>query len=130
MAKSGAAKKAADAKTGSAHPDPARPEVGAGKGTEALDGLIHQKTRLAIVSGLAVNQTLTFTELRDLIRTTDGNLSVHTQKLEGAGYLHCDKSFEGRIPVTRFSLTTGGRKALERYLGHMEALIQATRSNQ
>ena len=105
-----------------------RPQSKGGKGTEALDGLIHQKTRLAIVSGLAVNQTLTFTELRDLVQTTDGNLSVHTQKLESAGYLHCDKAFEGRIPVTRFSLTAKGRKALERYLGHMEALIQATRS--
>ena len=124
MAKSGAAKKTRDANTSAA-----RPEVSAGKGTEALDGLIHQKTRLAIVSGLAVNQELTFTELRDLIRTTDGNLSVHTQKLEAAGYLACDKAFEGRVPVTRFSLTAAGRKALERYLGHMEALIQATRSN-
>lgn len=126
MAKSGAAKKTAGAATESgrskAH------GIAVGQGTEALDGLIHQKTRLAIVSGLAVNQTLTFTELRDLIRTTDGNLSVHTQKLESAGYLHCDKTFEGRVPLTRFSLTSEGRKALERYLGHMEALIEATRS--
>lgn len=125
MAKSGAAKKAAGASAG---PSPV-PGLAAGSGTEALDGLIHQKTRLAIVSGLAVNQTLTFTELRELIRTTDGNLSVHTQKLEAAGYLDCDKSFEARVPVTRFSLTAKGRTALERYLGHMEALIEATRSS-
>ena len=105
----------------------AAPEVVGGAGTEALDGLIHQKTRLAIVSSLAVNDTLTFTELRDLVRTTDGNLSVHTQKLEAAGYLACDKGFEGRIPVTRFQLTAAGTRALERYLGHMESLIRATR---
>ena len=92
-----------------------------------FDRLIHEKTRLAIVSALAVNQTLTFNELKQILKTTDGNVSVHTRKLEEANYLHCRKSFEGRMPKTEYSLTAAGRRALERYLGHMEALIKATR---
>src|ERR1700732_2064307 len=92
-----------------------------------FDRLIYEKTRLAIVSALAVNPTLTFNELKGILKTTDGNVSVHTRKLEEANYLSCRKSFEGRMPKTEYSLTAGGRRALERYLNHMEALIRATR---
>ena len=92
-----------------------------------LDRLIHERTRLAIVSALAVNESLTFNELKQLLRATDGNLSVHARKLEDAGYVTCSKSFEGRVPRTEFSLSAAGRRALEKYLSHMEALIQATR---
>ena len=92
-----------------------------------LDRLIHEKTRLAIVSALAVNPSLTFNEMKAILRTTDGNVSVHTRKLEEAGYLNTKKSFEGRMPKTEYSLTASGKRALERYLGHMEALIHATR---
>lgn len=90
-----------------------------------LDRLIHDRMRLGIVSALAVNDTLTFNELKALLKTTDGNLSVHARKLEDAGYVHCSKSFEGRVPKTEFKLTTVGKKALDRYLAHMEALIKA-----
>jgi DNA-binding MarR family transcriptional regulator len=83
--------------------------------------------RLAIMSALAVNDTLSFTELKTMIEATDGNLSVHARKLEDAGYLHCDKSFAGRTPRTEFRLTASGRRALEKYLDHMEALIRAAR---
>ena len=92
-----------------------------------LDRLIHEKTRLAIVSALAVNASVTFNEMKAILKTTDGNVSVHTRKLEDAGYLNCRKSFEGRIPKTEYSLTTAGRRALEKYLQHMEAVIKATR---
>lgn len=92
-----------------------------------FDRLIHEKTRLGIVSALAVNTTLTFNEVKGILKTTDGNVSVHARKLEEAGYLTCRKSFEGRMPRTEYSLTAAGRKALEKYLGHMEALIKATR---
>jgi DNA-binding MarR family transcriptional regulator len=92
-----------------------------------LDRLIHEKTRLAIVSALAVNPTLTFNELKAILKTTDGNVSAHTRKLEEANYLTCRKSFEGRMPKTEYSLSAAGRRALERYLDHMEALIKATR---
>ncbi|MGA7917839.1 MAG: transcriptional regulator [Candidatus Acidiferrales bacterium] len=92
-----------------------------------LDRLIHERTRLAIVSALAVNESLTFNELKQLIRATDGNLSVHARKLEDAGYLGCTKSFAGRMPKTEYRLTAAGRRALEKYLDHMEALIRVTR---
>lgn len=92
-----------------------------------LDRLIHERVRLGIVSALAVNVALSFNELKALLRTTDGNLSVHARKLEDAQYLTCTKSFEGRIPKTQYRLTAAGRRALERYLDHMEALIRATR---
>lgn len=95
--------------------------------TPDLDRVIHERLRLAIVSALAVNEVLTFTELKALLETTDGNLSVHARKLEDAGYVACTKSFADRVPRTEFSLTAAGRKALERYLAHMEALIQAAR---
>jgi DNA-binding transcriptional ArsR family regulator len=92
-----------------------------------LDRLIHERTRLAIISALAVNKSLTFSELKQLLRATDGNLSVHARKLEDAGYVACSKSFEGRMPRTEYSLSAAGRRALEKYLSHMEALIHATR---
>jgi DNA-binding MarR family transcriptional regulator len=93
----------------------------------ALDRLIHERMRLGIVSALAVNESLTFNDLKTLMKTTDGNLSVHARKLEEAEYISCTKSFEGRVPRTEYKLTTAGRRALERYLDHMEALIRATR---
>ncbi|MGB8541307.1 MAG: transcriptional regulator [Candidatus Acidiferrales bacterium] len=92
-----------------------------------LDRLIHERTRLAIVSALAVNPSLAFNELKQLVRATDGNLSVHARKLEEAGYIACTKSFAGRLPKTEYRLSPAGRRALEKYLNHMEALIQATR---
>jgi DNA-binding HxlR family transcriptional regulator len=92
-----------------------------------LDRLIHERMRLGIVSSLAVNDSLSFNELKALMQTTDGNLSVHARKLEEAGYITCTKSFEGRMPKTDYALTPSGRRALERYLDHMEALIRATR---
>ena len=92
-----------------------------------FDRLIHENTRLAIVSALAVNQTLSFNELKHILKTTDGNVSVHTRKLEDANYLTCKKSFEGRMPRTEYALTAAGKRALEKYLTHMEALIRATR---
>ena len=90
----------------------------------ALDRLIHERLRLAIVSTLAVHDALTFTDLRTLLDTSDGNLSVHARKLEDAGYVTCTKSFDGRVPRTEYRLTGEGRVALERYLSHMEALIK------
>ena len=93
----------------------------------ALDKIIHERIRLGIVSALAVNERLTFNELKQLLHTSDANVSVHARKLEDAGYLACTKSFEGRVPRTDYKLTAAGRKALERYLSHMEALILATR---
>ena len=92
-----------------------------------LDRLIHERMRLAIVSALAVNQALTFGELKQLLGATDGNVSVHAAKLEDAGYISTDKRFEGRVPRTTYRLTAVGRAALNRYLDHMEALIHATR---
>jgi DNA-binding HxlR family transcriptional regulator len=93
----------------------------------SLDRLIHERIRLGIVSALAVNRSLTFNELKALLKTTDGNLSVHARKLEEADYIVCTKSFDGRLPKTEYRLTASGRKALEKYLDHMEALIKATR---
>jgi DNA-binding HxlR family transcriptional regulator len=92
-----------------------------------LDRLIHERMRLGIVSALAVNDHLSFNDLKKLLKTTDGNLSVHARKLEEAGYITCEKYFEGRVPKTEYRLTPPGRGALERYLDHMEAIIQATR---
>jgi DNA-binding transcriptional ArsR family regulator len=94
---------------------------------DALDRLIHERLRLGIVSALAVNDSLSFSDLKKLMKTTDGNLSVHARKLEEAEYITCTKSFEGRMPKTQYRLTVAGRRALERYLDHMEALIRATR---
>lgn len=92
-----------------------------------LDRVIHERMRLGIVSALAVNESLTFNELKKLLQTTDGNLSVHARRLEEAKYVDCEKSFAGRMPKTEYRLTSDGRKAFERYLDHMEALIQAMR---
>ena len=94
---------------------------------DALDRLIHERLRLGIVSALAVNDSLSFSDLKKLMKTTDGNLSVHARKLEEAEYITCTKSFAGRMPKTEYRLTAAGRRALERYLDHMEALIRATR---
>jgi len=93
----------------------------------ALDRLIHERLRLGIVSALAVNKSLSFNELKELLKTSDGNLSVHARKLEEADYISCEKYFDGRLPKTEYRLTASGRRALERYLDHMEALIRATR---
>jgi DNA-binding transcriptional ArsR family regulator len=93
-----------------------------------LDRIIHERMRLAIVSALAVNDSLTFNDLKRLLDTTDGNLSVHARKLEDARYISCEKSFEGRMPKTEFRLTAVGRKAFEKYIAHMEALIRNVRS--
>jgi DNA-binding HxlR family transcriptional regulator len=100
---------------------------GGRQGPLELDRLIHERMRLAIVSGLAVNHSLSFNELKRLLDTTDGNLSVHARKLEDARYIICTKSFEGRVPRTEYRLSALGRQALERYLDHMEALIHSTR---
>ena len=94
-----------------------------------LDRLIHEPIRLGIVSALAVNDTMTFNQLKDLLKTTDGNLSVHARKLEEGQYIACAKYFEGRLPKTEYRLTATGRRALETYLDHMEALIHATRES-
>jgi DNA-binding MarR family transcriptional regulator len=92
-----------------------------------LDRIIHERVRLAIVSALAANESLSFTELKGLLQVTDGNLSVHARKLEDAGYVACSKSFEKRMPRTDFRLTAEGRRAFERYVSHLEALIEAAR---
>lgn len=98
-------------------------------GPPELDRLIHERLRLGIVSALAVNDALSFNELKQLMHTTDGNLSVHARRLEDAHYITCTKTFEGRVPHTQYSLTPRGRAALARYLDHMEALIRATREH-
>jgi DNA-binding HxlR family transcriptional regulator len=120
VAKPGAARKA----------DTAVPARLSGRGAlraAELDRVIHERVRLGIVSALAVAEPLSFNQLKSLLRTTDGNLSVHARRLEEASYVTCTKSFEGRIPRTEYRLTAAGRRALERYLDHMEALIHATR---
>jgi DNA-binding MarR family transcriptional regulator len=101
--------------------------IASAAGAQKLDRLIHERLRLGILSALSVNETLTFNDLKKLLDTTDGNLSVHARKLEEAGYLSCQKSFQGRVPKTQYKLTAAGRRALERYLDHMEALIGAMR---
>lgn len=96
-------------------------------GAPSLDRLIHERMRLGLLSALAVNDAMSFNELKQVLETTDGNLSVHARKLEDAGYVSCSKSFQDRMPRTEYQITNKGRKALEQYLGHMEALIQAVR---
>jgi DNA-binding MarR family transcriptional regulator len=108
-------------------PSPAPQPLAGGEPIPELDRLIHERARLGIVSALAANASLTFSDLKRLLATTDGNLSVHARKLEEAGYIACSKSFEGRMPKTEYSLTPAGRRAFERYLNHMEALIHAMR---
>src|SRR5690242_712468 len=101
--------------------------LSAAPAAQKLDRLVHERLRLGMLSALSVNPPLTFNELKRLLETTDGNLSVHARKLEEAGYVACTKTFEGRVPRTEYKLTAAGRKALDRYLDHMEALIQAMR---
>lgn len=111
-------------------PEPKRGPEQAAKGAAPalrLERLIHERTRLAIVSALAAQESLSFAELKALLDVTDGNLSVHARKLEDAGYVSCTKGFQGRVPRTEYRLTDEGREALERYLDHMEAVIQAAR---
>jgi DNA-binding PadR family transcriptional regulator len=98
----------------------------AGREALALDPLVHDRTRLGLLSALAVTDVLTFVELRTLLRTSDGNLSVHARKLEDGGFVQCSKTFAGRVPRTEYRITAAGRRGLESYLRHMEALIRAT----
>ena len=101
---------------------------GAPHSAREIDRMIHERLRLGIISALAAHQSMTFNELKTAVKTSDGNLSVHARKLEDAGYIRCAKSFAGRTPKTEYSLTPMGRRALERYLDHMEALIGRMRS--
>ncbi len=120
MAKENIAKSRGDMPTADAPP---------ANSSRSLDNLIHERTRLAIISALAVNESLTFVELKDSLDLSDGNLSVHSQKLEEAGYVTCKKSFAGRKPRSEFRLTSKGRAALNKYLNHMEQLIQVVRND-
>ncbi len=124
MAKSGTAPASRPAKGDATAP----PAMSAAAQAAELDRLIHEKMRLGIVSALASHESLSFNELKRALQTSDGNLSVHARKLEDAGYVSCTKTFEDRVPKTVYRLTATGRKALERYLDHMEALIRATRA--
>lgn len=129
MAKQNALKQESQRKTRTQSDSLREVQEGAAKLSPAeLDRLIHERMRLGIVSALAVNESLSFNELKELMKTTDGNLSVHARKLEEAEYIACTKFFEGRTPKTEYRLTTAGRRALERYLNHMEALIQTMRA--
>jgi DNA-binding MarR family transcriptional regulator len=110
-------------------PSALKVEKAAGKVSGELDKVIHERMRLGIISALAANESLSFTDLKNLLNTTDGNISVHARKLEEAGYLTCEKSFKGRVPLTEYRITAEGRKALERYLNHMEALINAMKAH-
>ena len=125
MAKSPHARKHAESPPAAARLGAVR--GGRARGPAELDDLIHERKRLAIVSALAGHDWLSFAELKTLVETSDGNLSVHARKLEEAGYLRCTKTFAGRTPRTEYALTPAGRRALEAYLAHMEALISATR---
>ena len=127
MAKQSTAKKNVPQKPLAEVPDPqvARKEKSAAPN---LDRLIHERLRLGIISALAANESLTFSDLKNLMNTTDGNLSVHARKLEEAGYISCTKFFEGRLPKTEYKLTPAGRSALEKYLSHMESLIKQMRN--
>lgn len=108
--------------------DTARVEVAA-RSAPDLDRLIHERVRLGILSALASNATMTFSELKTLLEITDGNLSVHARKLEEAGYVECKKSFENRLPRTEYQLTAAGRAAFEKYLAHMEAIVDAMKTS-
>jgi DNA-binding MarR family transcriptional regulator len=109
-------------------PQALRVEKAAGAVSGELDKIIHERMRLGIISALAANERLSFSDLKKLLNTTDGNISVHARKLEDAGYVVCEKSFKGRTPLTEYAITKEGRSALERYLDHMEALIKAMKS--
>lgn len=127
MARQSAAKQT----TSSRQSKPASSPQGVAGGSKSaapnLDRVIHERLRLGIISALAANESLTFSELKHLMDTTDGNLSVHARKLEDAGYIACTKYFEGRLPKTEYKLTAAGRRALEDYLSHMESLIKQMR---
>jgi DNA-binding transcriptional ArsR family regulator len=122
----------ADRRATASRADAERPSLapvsGDAAGALELDRLIHERVRLGLLSALAANRSLTFNALKQLLRATDGNLSVHARKLEDAGYVACEKSFVGRVPQTVYRLTEDGRQALTRYLDHMEAIIGATRA--
>ena len=121
-------KAAASRKPHVASPEPRAPQAPVAKRTPLdLDKVIHERLRLGIISALAVNERLTFNDLKRLLQTTDGNLSVHARKLEEAQYIACDKTFEGRMPRTEYRLTAAGKRALEKYLAHMDAIIKAVR---
>lgn len=125
MAKQSALRKSAKPEKSTADPRAVRESKP--NPAHALDRVIHERLRLGILSALAANETLTFSNLKHLMHTTDGNLSVHARKLEDAGYIGCVKSFEGRVPKTEYKLTAAGRRALESYISHMETLIQQMR---
>ena len=118
---------AARRRSASRRAEPPAPRDPAPRAHLDFDRVIHERVRLAIVSALAVNATLSHNDLKAMLRTTDGNLSVHARRLEEAGYVECSKSFHGRVPRTQYRLAPAGRRALQRYLDHMEALIRATR---
>ena len=127
MAKS-TAKKTVPQKSLADVPEPQVAQTKEKSAAPNLDRLIHERLRLGIISALAANESLTFSDLKSLMNTTDGNLSVHARKLEEAGYISCTKFFEGRLPKTEYKLTAAGRSALEKYLSHMESLIKQMRN--
>ena len=128
MAKQSTAKKTVPQKTLAEVPDTQVARANEKSAAPNLDRLIHERLRLGIISALAANDSLSFSDLKSLLNTTDGNLSVHARKLEEAGYISCTKFFEGRLPKTEYKLTAAGRSALEKYLSHMEALIKQMRN--
>jgi DNA-binding HxlR family transcriptional regulator len=128
VAKQSTAKKTVPQKSLADVPDTATARTNEKSAAPNLDRLIHERLRLGIISALAANESLTFSDLKNLMNTTDGNLSVHARKLEEAGYISCTKFFEGRLPKTEYKLTAAGRNALEKYLSHMEALIKQMRN--
>ena len=128
MAKQSTAKKEISTKQGTTT-SPVNAAPSAKSAAPNLDRLIHERLRLGIISALAANESLTFSDLKNLMNTTDGNLSVHARKLEEAGYIACSKYFDGRLPKTEYKLTAEGRRALESYLNHMESLIKQMRSS-
>ncbi|HJS25136.1 MAG TPA: transcriptional regulator [Pyrinomonadaceae bacterium] len=128
MAKQSTAKKTVPQKPLAGVPDPQVTRTKEKSAAPNLDRLIHERLRLGIISALAANESLTFSDLKRLMNTTDGNLSVHARKLEEAGYISCTKFFEGRLPKTEYKLTAAGRSALEKYLSHMESLIKQMRN--
>ena len=128
MAKQSTAKKTVPQKPLAEVPDTQVARTKEKSAAPNLDRLIHERLRLGIISALAANESLTFSDLKSLMNTTDGNLSVHARKLEEAGYISCTKFFEGRLPKTEYKLTAAGRSALEKYLSHMESLIKQMRN--
>lgn len=128
MAKQSTAKKSLPQKPLAETPETQAARISEKSAAPNLDRLIHERLRLGIISALAANESLSFSDLKHLMNTTDGNLSVHARKLEEAGYISCTKFFEGRLPKTEYKLTAAGRSALEKYLSHMEALIKQMRN--